>query len=154
MIDKMGKPLTLLGRCRRLGHCGYIDCICDVDPTDPRDMANLRGEENMSELESIIGDVENQASHRQQGCLSMRSERLLVTEIRALRTKAEYWRLIAERMGREIIDDNHSFVISLQEQINAAREFVKRHPSLSLIDLAEFEAFLKISELLQNDREK
>jgi hypothetical protein len=34
-----------MGRCRRLGHCGYIDCVCDVDPTDPRDMAALRREE-------------------------------------------------------------------------------------------------------------
>jgi hypothetical protein len=38
---------TLLGRCRRLGHCSYIDCICDVDPTDPRDMAALKEEEIM-----------------------------------------------------------------------------------------------------------
>ena len=30
------------------------------------------------------------------------------------------------------------------DQINAAREFVKRHPALTLIDLAEFEAFLKL----------
>jgi hypothetical protein len=88
---------TLLGRCRRLGHCGYIDCICDVDPTDPRDMAQLRSEENMSELESIIGDVENQMAKRETGCLSMRSERLLVDEIKALRVKVEYWRLLAER---------------------------------------------------------
>jgi hypothetical protein len=32
----------------------------------------------------------------------------------------------------------------LSDQIEAAREFVKRHPKLSLIDLAEFEAFLKV----------
>lgn len=29
-------------------------------------------------------------------------------------------------------------------QIEAAREFVKRHPKLTIIDLAEFEAFLKV----------
>lgn len=44
-MAEIAKPRTLLGRCRRLGHCGYIDCICDVDPTDPRDMAALRLEE-------------------------------------------------------------------------------------------------------------
>lgn len=37
---------TLLSRCRRLGHCGFIACVCDVDPTDPRDMAALRKEED------------------------------------------------------------------------------------------------------------
>ncbi|MEH2501274.1 hypothetical protein V1290_000085 [Bradyrhizobium sp. AZCC 1578] len=93
--------MMLLGRCRRLGHCGFIHCVCDVDPTDPRDMAKLRNEENMSELESIIDDVGNQVAERQTGCLSMRSERLLVDEIKALRTKAEYWRLLAERNGTE-----------------------------------------------------
>jgi hypothetical protein len=36
----------------------------------------------------------------------------------------------------------------LRERENAAREFVKRHPALTLIDLAEFEAFLKIPETL------
>ncbi len=43
--EDAAKPRMLLGRCRRLGRCGYIDCICDVDPTDPRDMAALREEE-------------------------------------------------------------------------------------------------------------
>lgn len=33
---------------------------------------------------------------------------------------------------------------ALRAERDAAREFVKRHPSLSLIDLAEFEAFLKV----------
>jgi hypothetical protein len=37
-----------------------------------------------------------------------------------------------------------SEITSLRYEIDAAREFVKRHPSLSLIDLAEFEAFLKV----------
>ena len=91
----------LLGRCRRLRHCGYVQCVCDVDPTDPRDMAELRSEENMSELKSIIDDVENQIAKRETGCLSMRSERLLVDEIKALRTRAEYWRLLAERSTTE-----------------------------------------------------
>lgn len=58
-------------------------------------------EETMGELESIIGDVENQVAKRQQGCLSMRSERLLVNEVKVLRAKAEYWRLIAERANGE-----------------------------------------------------
>jgi len=42
-------------------------------------------------------------------------------------------------------------VEALREQIEAAREFVKRHPSLSLIDLAEFEAFLKIPAALAKE---
>lgn len=54
----------LLGRCRRLGHCGFVQCVCDVDPTDPRDMAALRSEESMGELESIIDDVKNQVTKR------------------------------------------------------------------------------------------
>mgnify|MGYP001611534371 FL=1 len=55
----------------------------------------------MSELKSIIDDVENQIAKRETGCLSMRSERLLVDEIKALRTRAEYWRLLAERSETE-----------------------------------------------------
>lgn len=35
-------------------------------------------------------------------------------------------------------------------QIRAAREFVKRHPALTLIDLAEFEAFLKVEDIIRN----
>lgn len=34
------------------------------------------------------------------------------------------------------------------EKIEAAREFVKRHPALTLIDLAEFEAFLKVPDAI------
>lgn len=33
-------PRTFLGRCQRLGHCGFApNCFCEVDPTDPRDIA-------------------------------------------------------------------------------------------------------------------
>ncbi|TPM39329.1 hypothetical protein FJ951_26840 [Mesorhizobium sp. B2-2-3] len=39
-------------------------------------------------------------------------------------------------------------VKALHDQIDAAREFVKRHPALNLIDLAEFEAFLKVPAAL------
>ena len=37
-------------------------------------------------------------------------------------------------------------VKTLQEKLASARAFVERHPALSLIDLAEFEAFLKVPE--------
>jgi hypothetical protein len=37
----------------------------------------------------------------------------------------------------------------LEQQIEAAREFVKRHPALTLIDLAEFEGFLKIPAMME-----
>ena len=40
-------------------------------------------------------------------------------------------------------------VESLEQQIEAAREFVKRHPALTLIDLAEFEAFLKVPAAME-----
>lgn len=35
-----------------------------------------------------------------------------------------------------------------EAKVEAAREFVKRHPSLTLIDLAEFEAFLRLDAAL------
>lgn len=36
---------TFLSRCQRLGHCGFApNCVCDVDPTDPRDTASWRKE--------------------------------------------------------------------------------------------------------------
>lgn len=38
----------------------------------------------MTELQSILDQVANQASHRSNGCLTMRSERLLVAEIEQL----------------------------------------------------------------------
>jgi hypothetical protein len=37
---------------------------------------------------------------------------------------------------------------AMREELNAAREFVKRHPALTLIDLAEFEMFLKIPAVI------
>lgn len=40
-------------------------------------------------------------------------------------------------------------VPALEQQIEAAREFVKRHPALTLIDLAEFEAFLKVPAAME-----
>lgn len=43
----------------------------------------------MSEIESIIATVENQAAGKESGCLSMRSERLLVAEITALRIQIQ-----------------------------------------------------------------
>lgn len=52
----MGNPKTLveyeqrdqskrvfLSRCQRLRACGFApNCVCDVDPTDPRDVAEWR----------------------------------------------------------------------------------------------------------------
>lgn len=40
-------------------------------------------------------------------------------------------------------------VKALEQQIEAAREFVKRHPALTLIDLAEFEAFLMVPAAME-----
>ena len=57
----------------------------------------------MSELNTIIETVKNQVEERQEGCLSMRSERLLVGEIARLRAKAEYWQRLAERKERPAI---------------------------------------------------
>jgi len=37
----------------------------------------------------------------------------------------------------------------LRAQIDAAREFVNRHPALSIIDIAEFEAFLKVPAIME-----
>jgi peptide deformylase len=51
----------------------------------------------MSELQSVIEQVNNQASHRDTGCLSMKSERLLVAEIERLR------RLLIEANDRALI---------------------------------------------------
>jgi len=39
-------------------------------------------------------------------------------------------------------------VVTLQRRLEAAREFVIRHPGLTLIDLAEFDAFLKMDETI------
>lgn len=36
-----------------------------------------------------------------------------------------------------------SEVVSLADQVEAAREYVKRHPALTPIDLAEFETFMR-----------
>lgn len=41
----------------------------------------------------------------------------------------------------------------LRQREESAREFVKRHPALSIIDLAEFEAYLKLPEIMnENER--
>lgn len=40
----------------------------------------------------------------------------------------------------------------LREREMSSREFVKRHPALTLIDLAEFEAFLKMGEAFDRAR--
>lgn len=34
-------------------------------------------------------------------------------------------------------------VVSLADQVEAAREYVKRHPALTPVDLAEFETFMR-----------
>ena len=39
---------------------------------------------------------------------------------------------------------------ALEEQLNAAREFVLRHPMLDEEDIAEFEAFIKMPAAIKN----
>lgn len=39
---------------------------------------------------------------------------------------------------------NQKVIEALKDELDAAREFVIRHPALSLIDLAEFRLFLKV----------
>jgi len=53
--------------------------------------------------------------------------------------------LHANRMQRLTMDSRNS----AEAMVEAAREFVKRHPALTLIDLAEFEGFLKIPAMME-----
>jgi len=78
---------------------------------------------------------------------AIRNGKIDMTEIVSLFDKMEreleQLRLMAGERDRLAADNAR-----LRERENAAREFVKRHPALTLIDLAEFEAFLKIPETL------
>lgn len=53
------------------------------------------------------------------------------------------------REQRARADKAEANLAGLKQQIEAAREFVKRHPALTLIDLAEFEAFLKVPAAME-----
>lgn len=53
------------------------------------------------------------------------------------------------------LDEAASAILSLQKEneeasakLDAAREFVQRHPALSLLDIAEFEAFLTVPKAM------
>lgn len=41
------------------------------------------------------------------------------------------------------LSTEHREVVSLADQVEAAREYVKRHPALTPVDLAEFETFMR-----------
>ena len=55
--------------------------------------------------------------------------------------QAVHWKASRDRMAAQNVE--------LGEKVDAAREFVKRHPSLTLVDLAEFEAFLRVPAALR-----
>ena len=56
---------------------------------------------------------------------------------------------IAERdAADEVSRTAQAYVGAMEAKLRAAREFVIRHPSLTLIDLAEFDAFLKMDAAL------
>lgn len=46
---------TFLSRCQRLRQCGFApNCVCDVDPTDPRDVAEWQAEPLREEIAIIL----------------------------------------------------------------------------------------------------
>lgn len=51
-------PRTFLARCQRLRLCGFApNCVCDVDPTDPRDIAVWEAEQLESTAKPAQGDA-------------------------------------------------------------------------------------------------
>lgn len=48
----------------------------------------------------------------------------------------------------EVSRTARAYVGAMERKLRAAREFVIRHPGLTLIDLAEFDAFLKMEAAL------
>ena len=54
-----------------------------------------------------------------------------------LRVHPEAWQALQSEIGR------------LREMVEAARQFVARHPALTDADRAEFEAFLKVPDAIR-----
>jgi hypothetical protein len=63
----------LLGRCQRLGHCGYLDCMCDMEPSmkngrtpfDPKAFADFRRSIHSGEFVGIPMDVGAELTQKQ-----------------------------------------------------------------------------------------
>ncbi|WP_395451148.1 hypothetical protein ACHMW7_15975 [Aminobacter sp. UC22_36] len=72
-------------------------------------------------------------------------------EIKRLRSVAGASRvdLIDKLEAAEIaLDAKDKRIAELEDRQVAAREFVVRHPSLTIIDLAEFDAYLRVTDAL------
>lgn len=78
--------------------------------------------------------------------LSQEAERLTKDLQAAMREVSAAGRARGEAEGK--LAAAEARVKVLEEAQESARQFVKRHPSLTLIDLAEFEAFLKLPATL------